>query len=85
MHCAAYAGLVTVIEYLAAAGADINHVGKNGQSPLGVAEGQHFAQSIGGQPASATALRSLGAVSVGAVTLESAIDEQARRRELQQR
>ncbi|MXY17287.1 MAG: hypothetical protein F4Y57_09915, partial [Acidobacteria bacterium] len=85
VHCAAYAGLVTVIEYLAAAGADINHVGKNGQSPLGVAEGQHFAQFIGSQPASAAALRNLGAVSVGAVTLESAIDEQARRRELQQR
>ena len=85
VHCAAYAGLVTVIEYLAAAGADINHVAKNGQSPLGVAEGQHLAQFIGSQPVSAAALRSLGAMSVGAVTLESAIDEQARRRELQGR
>ena len=85
VHCAAYAGLVTVIEYLADAGADLNHVAKNGQSPLGVAEGQHLAQFIGSQPASAAALRGLGAVSVGAVTLESAIDEQARRRELQQR
>ena len=85
VHCAAYAGLVTVIEYLAEAGADLNHVAKNGQSPLGVAEGQHLAQFIGSQPASAAALRGLGAVSVGAVTLESAIDEQARRRELQQR
>ena len=85
VHCAAYAGLVTVIEYLAAAGADINHVGENGQSPLGVAEGQHLAQFVGSQPASAAALRGLGAVSVGAVTLESAIDEQARRRELQGR
>ncbi len=85
VHCAAYAGLVTVIQYLADAGADLNHVAKNGQSPLGVAEGQHLAQFIGSQPASAAALRGLGAVSVGAVTLESAIDEQARRRELQGR
>ena len=85
VHCAAYAGLVTVIEYLAAAGADLNHVAKNGQSPLGVAEGQHLVQFIGSQPAAAAALRGLGAVSVGAVTLDSAIDEQARRRELQQR
>ena len=85
VHCAAYAGLVAVIDYLADAGADLNHVAKNGQSPLGVAEGQHLAQFIGSQPASAAALRGLGAVSVGAVTLESAIDEQARRRELQQR
>lgn len=85
VHCAAYAGLVTVIEYLAAAGADLNHVARNGQSPLGVAEGQHLAQFIGTQPASAAALRGLGAISVGAVTLESAIDEQARRRERQQR
>ncbi len=85
VHSAAYAGLVTVIEYLAEAGADLNHVAKNGQSPLGVAEGQHLAQFIGSQPTSAAALRGLGAISVGAVTLESAIDEQARRRHLQQR
>ena len=85
VHCAAYAGLVTVIEYLAEAGADLNHMAKNGQSPLGVAEGQHLAQFIGSQPTSAAALRGLGAISVGAVTLESAIDEQARRRHLQQR
>lgn len=85
VHCAAYAGLVTIIEYLATAGADLNHVAGNGQSPLGVAEGQHLAQFIGSQPASAAALRGLGAISVGAVTLESAIDEQARRRELQRR
>ncbi len=85
VHCAAYAGLVTVIDYLAAVGADLNHVARNGQSPLGVAEGQHLAQFVGSQPAAAATLRGLGAISVGAVTLESAIDEQARRRELQQR
>ena len=84
VHCAAYAGLTSVIEHLAAEGADLNLVAENGQSPLGIAEGQHLAQFFGSQPAAVAVLRDLGAVSVGAITLDSAVDEQARRRERQQ-
>ena len=85
VHAAAFAGLDRVIAWLAGQGADLSVVAKNGQTPLGIAEGNNLSGFFADRPSTAVVLRELGAVAAGSVTLQTAIDQQNERRELQQR
>ena len=70
LHGAAFAGLDSVVQFLADSGAKLSEKNRDGQTPLGIAEGYaggFFFQ----RPSTAALLRRLGAVSEGAVTLES--------------
>ena len=83
VHAAAFAGLRTVIEYLADLGADLNLVAKSGQTPLGITEGNSISGFFADRPDTAVLLRELGATSSGAVTLEQQIERQIERQERQ--
>ena len=85
MHGAAFAGQDSVIAWLAAQGAELSVVAGNGQTPLGIAEGNNISGFFADRPSTAVLLRELGAVAEGSVTLQTAIDQQNERRELQQR
>ncbi len=75
MHAAAYAGFDTVVQFLADQGAKLSEVAKNGQSPLGIAEGNNLSGFFFERPSTAALLRTLGATSAGAVTLEGVIQK----------
>ena len=85
MHGAAFAGQDSVIAWLAGQGAALSVVAGNGQTPLGIAEGNNLSGFFADRPSTAVLLRELGAVAEGSVTLQTAIDQQNERRELQQR
>lgn len=85
VHGAAFAGLDSVIAWLAGQGAALSVVAKNGQTPLGIAEGNNISGFFADRPSTAVVLRELGAVAAGSVTLQSVIDRQNDRRERQQR
>jgi ankyrin repeat protein len=83
VHAAAFAGLRTVIEYLDDLGAELNLVAKNGQTPLGITEGNTISGFFADRPDAAVLLRERGGTSSGAVTLEGQIEQQIERQELQ--
>ena len=85
VHGAAFAGQDSVIAWLAGQGAALSVVAGNGQTPLGIAEGNNLSGFFADRPSTAVLLRELGAVAEGSVTLQTAIDQQNERRELQQR
>jgi ankyrin repeat protein len=70
MHAAAFAGFDSVVQFLADKGAKLSEVAKNGQSPLGIAEGNNLSGFFFERVSTAALLRKLGAKSEGAVTLE---------------
>ena len=76
VHAAAFAGQDSVIQFAAGNGAKLSELAKNGQSPLGIAEGNNLSGFFADRPSTAALLRELGATSVGAVTLESFIERQ---------
>lgn len=76
MHAAAFAGLNTVIQYVVEKGAKLSELARNGQSPLGIAEGNNLSGFYADRPSTAALLRTLGARSEGAVTLTSFLDRQ---------
>ncbi|MGE0392980.1 MAG: ankyrin repeat domain-containing protein [Vicinamibacterales bacterium] len=76
MHAAAYAGFDSVVRFLAGKGAKLSEVAKNGQSPLGIAEGNNLSGFFFERVSTAALLRELGAKSEGAVTLEGFIKKQ---------
>jgi ankyrin repeat protein len=76
MHAAAFAGFDSVVAFLADKGAQLNGVTKNGQSPLGIAVGNNLSGFFFERRSTAALLRTLGAESVGAVTLEGFIKKQ---------
>jgi len=76
MHAAAYAGFDSVVRFLAGKGARLSEVAKNGQSPLGIAEGNNLSGFFFERRSTAELLRQLGAKSEGAVTLEGFIKKQ---------
>ena len=85
VHGAAFAGQDSVIVWLAGQGADLSVVAKNGQTPLGIAEGNNLSGFFADRPSTAALLRDLGAVAEGSVTLQTTIDQQNERRRLQER
>ncbi len=76
MHAAAYAGFDTLVQFLAGKGAKLSELAKNGQSPLGIAEGNNLSGFFFERVSTAALLRKLGAVSEGAVTLDGFIKKQ---------
>lgn len=76
MHAASFAGFDTVVQYLADKGAKLSEVAKNGQSPLGIAEGNNLSGFFFERRSTTALLRKLGATSAGAVTLEGFIQKQ---------
>jgi len=76
MHAAAFAGFDSVVQFLADKGAKLSEVAKNGQSPLGIAEGNNLSGFFFERVSTAALLRKLGAKSEGAVTLEGFIKKQ---------
>ena len=76
IHAAAFAGFDSVVAFLADKGAKLSDVTKNGQSPLGIAEGNNLSGFFFERRSTAALLRTLGAESVGAVTLEGFIKKQ---------
>lgn len=76
MHAAAFAGFDSVVQFLADKGAKLSEVAKNGQSPLGIAEGNNLSGFFFERVSTAALLRKLGARSEGAVTLEGFIKKQ---------
>ena len=84
VHGAAFAGQDSVITWLAGQGADLNVVAGNGQTPLGIAEGNNLSGFFADRPSTAALLRELGAVAAGSVTLQTTIDQQNERRRLQE-
>lgn len=71
VHAAAYADRGKAIQVLADRGANLSIKAKNGQTPLGLAEGHYFDGSIIERAAAAAALRQLGAVSEGKAMKEA--------------
>jgi ankyrin repeat protein len=71
VHAAAYAGCEDVLQFLADRGAKLNQRSKQGQTPLGLAEGHLLAGSFAHRTNTAGLLRRLGAVSEGAVRLQT--------------
>lgn len=76
LHAASYAGFDAVVQFLAGKGAALNAVAKNGQSALGIAEGNNLSGFFFERRSTAALLRTLGAKSEGAVTLEGFIKKQ---------
>jgi uncharacterized protein len=76
VHAAAFAGLDTVIQYVADRGAKLSEVARNGQTPLGIAEGNNLSGFWADRPSTAALLRRMGAKSEGAVTVTSFIEQQ---------
>lgn len=76
MHAAAFAGFDSVVRFLADKGAKLSEVAKNGQSPLGIAEGNNLSGFFFERRSTAALLRQLGAKSEGAVTLEGFIKKE---------
>jgi len=76
LHAAAFAGFDTVIQFLADKGAKLSTLAKNGQTPLGIAEGNNLSGFFFERRSTAALLRKLGATSEGAVTLEGFIKKQ---------
>lgn len=76
MHAASFAGFDTVVQFLADKGAKLSELAKNGQSPLGIAEGNNLSGFFFERRTTAELLRKLGAKSEGAVTLEGFIKKQ---------
>jgi ankyrin repeat protein len=76
VHAAAFAGLDTVIQYVADHGAKLSEVARNGQTPLGIAEGNNLSGFYADRPSTAALLRKMGAKSEGAVTLASFVEKQ---------
>jgi ankyrin repeat protein len=76
IHAAAFAGTNTIIAYLHDHGATVNDIAANGQSPLGIAEGNTLSGFYFARPGTAALLRQLGAQSVGAVTLDGVTQKQ---------
>jgi ankyrin repeat protein len=71
-HAAAYADHGKVIDLLAARGANLSQKAKNGQTPLGLAEGHYFDGSIVERLNAAAALRQRGAASAGRAMKDTA-------------
>lgn len=79
LHAATYAGFDTVVQFLADKGIDLNAKTKAGQTALGIAEGNFLTGFFFDRPSTAALLRKLGAVSEGAVTLQSSVEGKIRR------
>jgi ankyrin repeat protein len=84
LHAATYAGFDTVVQLLAEKGIKLNEKTKAGQTALGIAEGNFLSGFFFDRPSTAAVLRKLGAVSEGAVTLQSFIDGKVRRTDSEQ-
>jgi len=80
IHAAAYAGTDSVVQFLVDQGAKLNETTTIGQSPLGIAEGNFLSGFFFERPDTAELLRKLGAVSHGALSLESLMQEQEKLR-----
>ena len=65
LHATAYAGTDAIATFLVEKGADLNPRNKNGQTPLGVAEGYVFATTLLTRPSTAAVLRKFGATDLG--------------------
>jgi uncharacterized protein len=76
VHAAAFAGMDSVVQFLADNGARLSDTAKNGQTPLGIAEGNTLSGFFFERRSTAALLRKLGATSQGAVTLDSFIKKQ---------
>jgi ankyrin repeat protein len=76
MHAAAFAGFDSVVQFLADNDAKLSEVAKNGQTPLGIAEGNNLSGFFFERQSTTALLRKLGARSEGAVTLEGFIKKQ---------
>jgi ankyrin repeat protein len=79
LHASAYAGFDSVADFLAQKGAELNQKTKGGQTPLGIAEGNNLSGFFFEKPTTAAVLRKYGAMSVGAVSLQSFMENKARR------
>jgi ankyrin repeat protein len=75
IHGAAFAGADTVVQYLADHGAKLSERAKNGQTPLGITEGNNLSGFFFERRSTAALLRTLGAKSEGAVTLQTFIEK----------
>jgi hypothetical protein len=67
------------VQFLAEKGIALNAKTKAGQTALGIAEGNFLSGFFFDRPGTAAVLRKFGAVSEGAVTLQSFIDGKVRR------
>jgi ankyrin repeat protein len=74
MHAAAFSGFNTVVQFLADRGAKLNEKTKDGQTPLGLAEGNFIRNFFVELPSTAAVLRNVGAVSEGALTLQNYLE-----------
>lgn len=84
LHAATYAGFDTVVQFLVDKGMRLNEKTKAGQTALGIAEGNFLSGFFFDRPSTAALLRKVGAVSEGAVTLESFIKGKVRRADTEQ-
>jgi len=84
LHAATYAGFDTVVQFLVDKGIRLNEKTKAGQTALGIAEGNFLSGFFFDRPSTAALLRKMGAVSEGAVTLESFIKGKVRRPAVEQ-
>lgn len=75
IHAASFAGADTVVQVLADHGARLSEKAKNGQTPLGIAEGNNLSGFFFERRSTAALLRTLGAKSEGAVTLKTFIEK----------
>lgn len=74
LHAATFAGFDTVVQLLIDRGINVNGKTAGGQTALGIAEGNFLSGFFFERPTTAALLRKAGAVSEGAVTLESFLD-----------
>jgi ankyrin repeat protein len=79
LHASTYAGFDVIVQFLAEKGIALNAKTKAGQTALGIAEGNFLSGFFFDRPSTAAVLRKFGAVSEGAVTLQSFIDGKVRR------
>lgn len=75
IHGASFAGADMVVQFLAGHGAKLSEKAKNGQTPLGIAEGNNLSGFFFERRSTAALLRKLGAKSEGAVTLQTFIEK----------
>src|SRR5439155_4907953 len=75
IHGAAFAGFDSIVQFLADKGAKLSEPAKNGQTALGIAEGNNLSGFFFERRTTAALLRKLGAKSEGAVTLETFIEK----------